>query len=151
MLVDFAVVIKVVSILGTWQNKQLLDVLLSHSNHKRDPQKECCAFQFCGQDCHSCCKKVGWVKSSASHQFLKKNVMIWLVQLVEAKALNVMEVSQHQPHSVHELVLAFQKCYTHLAKCTSLQILQKFIIKPAHGVSKHFPMNEDISGQLPSL
>jgi len=37
MLADFAVVIGVVSILGTWQNKQIVDVLFSHNNHKRDP------------------------------------------------------------------------------------------------------------------
>ncbi len=42
MLADFAVAIEVVSALGTWQNKQLPDVLLSHNNHKRDPRKECC-------------------------------------------------------------------------------------------------------------
>jgi len=41
MLADFAVVIGVVSISGTWQNRQLLDVPLSHNNHKIDPQKEC--------------------------------------------------------------------------------------------------------------
>jgi hypothetical protein len=42
MLVDFAVVIKVASVSGTWQKKQLLDVPLSHNNHKKDPWKECC-------------------------------------------------------------------------------------------------------------
>jgi hypothetical protein len=42
MLVDFAMVIGVASIMGTWQNKQLFDVLFSHNNHKRDLQKECC-------------------------------------------------------------------------------------------------------------
>jgi hypothetical protein len=42
MLANFAVVIGVVSIPGTWQNKQLLDVPLSHNNHKKDPWKECC-------------------------------------------------------------------------------------------------------------
>jgi hypothetical protein len=40
MLADFAVVIRVALVLGTWQNKQLFDVRLSHNNHKRDPQKE---------------------------------------------------------------------------------------------------------------
>jgi hypothetical protein len=43
MLGDFAVVIKVTSVLGTWQNKQLPNVLFSHNNHKKDPQKECCS------------------------------------------------------------------------------------------------------------
>jgi hypothetical protein len=42
MLTDFAVVIEVVYVLGTWQNKKLPDVLISHNNHKRDPYKECC-------------------------------------------------------------------------------------------------------------
>jgi hypothetical protein len=42
MLADFAVVIGVASILGTWQNRQLFDVPLFHNNHKRDPRKECC-------------------------------------------------------------------------------------------------------------
>jgi hypothetical protein len=37
MLVDFAMVIGVASVLGIWQNKLLLDDLLSHNNHKRDP------------------------------------------------------------------------------------------------------------------
>jgi hypothetical protein len=41
MLVDFTVVIRIASVSGTCQNKQLLDVFLSHNNHKRDPQKEC--------------------------------------------------------------------------------------------------------------
>jgi hypothetical protein len=35
MLADFAVVIRVISVSGTWQNKQLSDVTLSHNNHKR--------------------------------------------------------------------------------------------------------------------
>jgi hypothetical protein len=35
MLANFAVVIGVVSIPGTWQNKQLLDVPLSNNNKKR--------------------------------------------------------------------------------------------------------------------
>jgi hypothetical protein len=42
MLANFAVVIGVASISGTWQNKQLLDVPLSDNNHKRYAQKECC-------------------------------------------------------------------------------------------------------------
>ncbi len=42
MLIDFDVVIGVAYVLRTWQNKQLLDVLLSHNNHKRDPRKDCC-------------------------------------------------------------------------------------------------------------
>jgi len=42
MLADFAVVIGVAFVPGTWQNKQLPDDLLSHNNQKRDPQKECC-------------------------------------------------------------------------------------------------------------
>jgi hypothetical protein len=37
MLTDFAVVIEVASFPRTWQNKQLPNVPLSHSNHKRDP------------------------------------------------------------------------------------------------------------------
>jgi hypothetical protein len=37
MLADFAMVIKVVFIPRIWRNKQLLDVPLSHNNHKRDP------------------------------------------------------------------------------------------------------------------
>jgi hypothetical protein len=42
MLVDFVVVIGIFFVSGTWQNKELLDVPLSHNNHKRDPWKECC-------------------------------------------------------------------------------------------------------------
>jgi hypothetical protein len=42
MLTDFVMVIEVVSISRTWQNKQLPDVLLSHNNHKRDPWKDYC-------------------------------------------------------------------------------------------------------------
>jgi hypothetical protein len=42
MLVDFAVVIKIISVPGTWQNRQFPDVPFSHNNHKRDPRKECC-------------------------------------------------------------------------------------------------------------
>jgi hypothetical protein len=42
MLADFTVVIRVASVPGTWQNRQLPDVPLSYSNHKRDPRKECC-------------------------------------------------------------------------------------------------------------
>ncbi len=42
MLADFTVVIGVVSTLGTWRNRQIHDVRLSHNNHKRDPRKECC-------------------------------------------------------------------------------------------------------------
>ncbi len=34
MLADFAVVIRVASILGTWQNRQIPDVPISHNNHK---------------------------------------------------------------------------------------------------------------------
>jgi hypothetical protein len=60
---------------------------------------------------------------------LKKNVMIWLMQLVEAKALNMMEASYYSFHSVHEPILAFHKCCTHPTKCTNLQILQKPITK----------------------
>jgi hypothetical protein len=41
------VVIRVASFAGTWQNKHLLDVPLSHSNHKRDPRKECCTHLLC--------------------------------------------------------------------------------------------------------
>jgi hypothetical protein len=42
ILVDFAMVIEVTFVLGTWQNKQLPDVPLSHNNHKKDPRKEYC-------------------------------------------------------------------------------------------------------------
>jgi hypothetical protein len=52
---------------------------------------------------------------------------------------------------VHELVLAFQKCCTHPTKCMSLQILQKLVAKPVHGVSKYFIMNENANGQLSGL
>jgi hypothetical protein len=52
---------------------------------------------------------------------------------------------------VHESVPAFQKCCTHPAKCTSLQILQKPVVKLTHGMSKYLLMNEDTDGQLPSL
>jgi hypothetical protein len=49
MLVNFVVVIKVASILGTWQNKQLPDVLLSHNNHKKDPRKNVALTSFVGR------------------------------------------------------------------------------------------------------
>jgi len=49
---------------------------------------------------------------------------------------------------VHEQVLAFQNYCTHLAKCTNLQILQKPVAKPTHGVSEYFPTNEDTSGDF---
>jgi len=42
MLADFAMVIRVASIVGTWQSKQLPTVPFSHNNHKRAPQNECC-------------------------------------------------------------------------------------------------------------
>jgi hypothetical protein len=42
MLTDFDVVIEIVSVPGTWQNKQLHGVPLSHNNHIKDLQKECC-------------------------------------------------------------------------------------------------------------
>jgi len=42
MLVDFAVVIRVVSVSETWQNKQIPNVPLFHNNHKRDPRNEGC-------------------------------------------------------------------------------------------------------------
>jgi len=70
---------------------------------------------------------------------------------MEAEALNVMEASLYWPHSVHELVLAFLKCWTHLLKCTSLQILQKPVTKHVHGMSEYLPMNKDTDGQLLSL
>jgi hypothetical protein len=35
MLANFAVVIEVASVMGTWQNKQLPNVCLSHNNHKK--------------------------------------------------------------------------------------------------------------------
>jgi len=41
MLADFAMVIEVFFVSGTWQNKQLPDVPLSHNNLKRDLWKEC--------------------------------------------------------------------------------------------------------------
>ncbi len=126
-------------------------VPLSHNNDKRDLQKECYTHQFCGQDCHSSYKNVGWVQPNAPLQPLKKNVMILFAQLVEAEALNVMEASQYQLHSVHELVPTFQKCCTHLTMCTNFQILQKFVTKPTHGVSEYLPMNEDTDGQLLGL
>jgi len=37
MLANFAEVIKVISVLGTWQNKQLPVIPLSHNNHKKNP------------------------------------------------------------------------------------------------------------------
>jgi hypothetical protein len=77
--------------------------------------------------------------------------MIWLAQLVEAEALNVMEASYYWSHNVHEPILAFLKCCTHRAKCISLQILQKHVAKLAHGVLEYLLVNEDINGQLPSL
>jgi hypothetical protein len=42
MLVHFSMIITIAFVLGTWQNKQLLDVLLSHNNQKRDPRKDYC-------------------------------------------------------------------------------------------------------------
>ncbi len=48
MLANFVVLIGVASFSGTWQNKQLVDVPLSHNNHKRDPWKECCTHLLCG-------------------------------------------------------------------------------------------------------
>ncbi len=42
MLTNFAMVIEIASISGTWQNNQLLDFPLSHNYHKRNPQKDCC-------------------------------------------------------------------------------------------------------------
>ncbi len=151
MLVDFSVVIKIVSVPGTWQNRQIPDVPLSHNNDKRDPQKECCTHQLCGQDCHSSYKKVGWVQPSALLQSLKMNVMIQLAQLVQAKALNVMEASQYWPHSVHEPIPAFRKCYTYPTKCTNFQILQKPVVKPMHGVLEYLLTNTDTDGQLSGL
>jgi hypothetical protein len=40
MLANFVVVIEIAFIPGTWQNKQLPNVPLSHNNHKRDIRKE---------------------------------------------------------------------------------------------------------------
>jgi hypothetical protein len=48
MLVDFIVVIGVVFVLGTWQNKKLFNVFFSHNNKKKDHQKECCTHLLCG-------------------------------------------------------------------------------------------------------
>jgi hypothetical protein len=39
VLADFAVVIKTISIMRTWQNKQLPNVPFSHNNHKRNLRK----------------------------------------------------------------------------------------------------------------
>ncbi len=61
MLANFAMVIGIASFPGTWQNKQLPDVPLSHINHKSDIWRECCTHLLCGHDCHNSCKKVGWV------------------------------------------------------------------------------------------
>jgi hypothetical protein len=44
ILEDFVVIIGVVFVLGTWQNKQLPDFPLSHNNYKRDLRKECCTY-----------------------------------------------------------------------------------------------------------
>jgi hypothetical protein len=77
--------------------------------------------------------------------------MIWLAQLVEAEALNVMEASLYWPHNVHEPILAFYKCCTHPTKCMNLQILQKLVAKPRHGVLQYLPMNKNTNGQLPGL
>jgi hypothetical protein len=41
MLVDFAVVIGIASDRGTWQNKQLPNVPLSHNNHERNADRFC--------------------------------------------------------------------------------------------------------------
>jgi hypothetical protein len=37
MLLNFAMVIGIASVSGTWQNKQLPNVPLSHNNHKKNP------------------------------------------------------------------------------------------------------------------
>jgi hypothetical protein len=50
MMGDFVVVIIIAYVPRTWQNKQLIDVPISHNNHKRDPYKECCIRYLCGQD-----------------------------------------------------------------------------------------------------
>jgi hypothetical protein len=39
MLADFAIVIRVIFVPGTWQNKQFHDVLFSHNTQKIDPHK----------------------------------------------------------------------------------------------------------------
>ncbi len=52
---------------------------------------------------------------------------------------------------MHELVPAFWKCCTHPTKCTSLQILQKPVAKPKHGVLEYLLTNEDTGEQLLSL
>ncbi len=52
---------------------------------------------------------------------------------------------------MHELIPVFRKCCTHPAKCTSLQILQKPITKPMHGMLEYLPTNENTGGQLPGL
>ncbi len=49
-------------------------------------------------------------------------------------------------HSVHESISTFQKCCTHPAKCTSLQILQKPVAKFAHGTLEYLSTNKDIDG-----
>ncbi len=38
MLAVFAVVIGIAFVPGTWQNRQLHDVPVSHNNHKTDPR-----------------------------------------------------------------------------------------------------------------
>jgi hypothetical protein len=49
MLVDFPMVIKVTSLPKTWQNKQLLNVPISHNNHKRYPKKNVVLTSFVGK------------------------------------------------------------------------------------------------------
>jgi hypothetical protein len=52
---------------------------------------------------------------------------------------------------VHKLVPVFLKCCTHPAKCTSLQILQKFVAKFVHVVSEYLLTNENTIGELLNL
>ncbi len=60
----------------------------------------------------------------------------------------MMEASWYWPHSVHEPIPAFWKCCTHPAKCTSLQILQRPVAKPARAMLEYLPTNEDTGVQL---
>jgi hypothetical protein len=49
MLADFAMVIRVVSIPKTWQNKQLPNVPLSHNNHKKNLERNVALTSFVGR------------------------------------------------------------------------------------------------------
>jgi len=49
MLVDFAVVIEIISVSRTWQNKQLPNVPLSHNNHKEILKRNVTFISFMGK------------------------------------------------------------------------------------------------------